>query len=245
MCVYRYMPFKYFMDMVKSRTLRFVNPLTEWSDDKEGFLFKMARLTPEDVKNEIPPKKLDSILFDQIYNGGLDKNSTRDDDWFAMRCQSWSKDRNSAKMWQEYSNDNKSVCLKVALSSLNNLHYNGKKVETIEVKYKKNLVVKDEIRRILGNRNEIWFPLMFEPKSSYYAFENEYRLYIAMLNKDGHKQVINNVIYVPINVPINMFILEVLPDPSMSVDDSNLIIEFCNKYDLKFSQNEKAVDYSE
>lgn len=49
--LYRYMLFEYFMDLVQSKTLFFVNPLTEWPDSNEGFLFHAAQ--EEDGRRQI------------------------------------------------------------------------------------------------------------------------------------------------------------------------------------------------
>lgn len=239
--VYRYIDYNRFKEIVEKKKLYFVNPFTEWDDDKEGFLYREAQRCGDleessEILKNIKNKK---AIIDQLRNGGLykQKDSKEVLDWFGMRCQSWSKSKDSQEMWNNYSYNKRAICIATDTGKLLQLHYNDRKVEGVNVVYKNNLNVEDEIKcDISRNGTQFNFPFVLSCKlKDEFMYENEYRLYINLLDSCGRfNGKDHNGVFVPIDFEITEFINEVYCHPDATKDFVDEVKKYCGKNGLRF-----------
>ena len=144
-------------------------------------------------------------------------------------------------MWKAYSKEKQSVCIEVSLPKLLKLHYGKNKVEGFNVEYKNTLTVEEELEKSLGSHNEFYFPFVLQNKSIEYLFEDEYRLFVCLLDSDGKyigKDDEKKGINVNIDEDITTFISKVYCHPESPNDYKNKIKEYCNEHKLKFIRND-------
>lgn len=253
MYVYRYMKFKWFKKIIEEKQLYFANPFI-WNDKNEAFLFRAAKdnLQNKTIKKQLEHYRYKNEILTQLEQGSLyndngnDKcNKEEDLDWFGMRCQSWCKTENSPEMWQVYSEEKQSVCIEVWLPKLLKLHYGKNKVEGFNIEYKSELIIKEELEKSLGSYNEFYYPFVLRNKSNKYIFEDEYRLFVCLLDSDGkyigkddEKDDEKEGINVNIDEDITSFISKVYCHPESPNDYKNKIEEYCNKHKLRFIRND-------
>lgn len=253
MHVYRYIPFDRFKEVVEEKGLYFVNPL-RWKDKKEAFLFRAVKdlgqkeiieeyLKDYRYKDEIITQLKQGCLYNDNGNNECNKEEYKEEylDWFGMRCQCWCKAENSPEMWKAYSKEKQSVCIEVSLPKLLKLHYGKNKVEGFNVEYKNTLTVEEELEKSLGSHNEFYFPFVLQNKSIEYLFEDEYRLFVCLLDSDGKyigKDDEKKGINVNIDEDITTFISKVYCHPESPNDYKNKIKEYCNEHKLKFIRND-------
>jgi|GEM_PF-2002222 hypothetical protein len=254
MYVYRYIPFDRFKEVVEDKALYFVNPL-RWDDEKEAFLFRAVkdieqkRIIEEYLKDyrykyKIITQLEQGCLYNDNGNNECNKeeNSKENLDWFGMRCQSWCNAENSPEMWEEYSEEKQSVCIEVWLPKLLKLHYGKNKVEGFNVEYKNTLTVEEELEKSLGSHNEFYFPFVLQNKSIEYLFEDEYRLFVCLLDSDGKyigKDDEKEGIKVTIDEDISSFISKVYCNPEASGKFKDEVGAYCSKNKFNFIRNDK------
>lgn len=240
--IYRYISFERFREIVENKTLYFVNPFTKWSDNKEGFLYRAAQKSVEltEIDKALVTNSAKKIIIEQLKNGGIHKEGNLDGilDWFGMRCQSWSKSKNDHELWKEYSCDNCSVSIAVDTSKLLSLHCGNQKVEGFDVEYKKELNIEDDLNKAIGRHGEFYFPFILKSKLlDKFGFENEYRLYLTLLDTKGHFIGENHEgVNVDINYDIEVFINGVYCHPDASNDFKTNVKEYCKKHALFFRE---------
>lgn len=240
--IYRYTKFEIFKEIVENKTLYFVNPFTMWPDNKEGFLHRAAQKSVELTKidNALVTNSGKKRIIEQLKNGGIYKEENQDGilDWFGMRCQSWSKSGNDHKLWKEYSCNNCAVSIAVDTSKLLSLHCGKQKVEGFDVEYKKELSIEDDLNKAIGRHGEFYFPFILRSKLlDKFEFENEYRLYLTLLDTKGHIIAENpKGVNVDINYDIEVFINGVYCHPDASNDFKTIVKEYCKKYALFFRE---------
>ena len=240
--IYRYINFERFREIVENKTLYFVNPFTKWSDNKEGFLYRAAQKCVEltAIDKALVTNSAKKEIIEQLKNGGIHKeeNSGEILDRFGMRCQSWSKSENDPKMWNEYSYDNRAVCIAVDTSKLLSLHCGTQKVEGFDVEYKKELSIEDDLNKAIGRHNEFYFTFILKSKLlDDFKFENEYRLYLTLLDTKGHFIGENHEgVNVDINYAIEVFINGVYCHPNATSDFKSNVKEYCKKHALYFRE---------
>lgn len=240
MKVYRYFNFERLKEVIESKKLYFVNPFVKWSDTKEGVLYRLAQNASDLVVIEkiLCGNRYKKQLMEQLQNGSLfKKNDGNVLDWFGMRCQSWSMSRNSAEMWENYSYDNRAVCIAVDVPKLLSLHSKNQKVEGFSVNYKSEIDVSEELKQVLGKGGEFYFPFILRSKlKEQFGFENEYRLYVLQSDSEGHFEENHDGVFVDIDYKIDEFIDEVLVHPNAPDDFVNLVKEYVAKYNIHFSR---------
>lgn len=240
--VYRYISFNTLKEVVEKKRLYFVNPFVKWSDTKEGSLYRIAQdISKLDKHNDIlSGYKYKEQIIKQLQNGGIVANENNEGilDWFGMRCQSWSKSRNSLKMWNRYSYNNCAVCIAVDTSKLLSLHSQNQKVYGFDVQYKSEINISEEIQQAIGRNGEFYFPFILQTKQkNLFEFENEYRLYILQLNSQGHFIGENHdSVYVSIDYEIDEFIDEVFVHPNASEDYVKSIRKYVENFNINFSE---------
>lgn len=231
--VYRYIKYEHFKDMVETKTLHFVNPFTEWPDEKEGYLFRFAEMAELDER--IPSSKFKDAIIEQITSGGIhdEKREPARLDWFGMQCQSWSMAKDSTCMWKKYAYGNKAVCIAIDLCKLKSLEYLGQKVEGMPVEYKDTLSVESELKQVLGRHNELFFPLVLKTKHEEFEYEHEYRLYVVLLDKSGKRIEKANFVKIPIFYEMSEFINYVFPHPKAGNEFINQLKGYCKRYGIE------------
>ncbi len=236
--LYRYISYEVFKDMIEKKELYFVNPFKMWTDEKEGFLYRKAQEIAEQIENNIVGSYVmkDSISK-QLKNGGIYINEKLSSvlDWFGMRCQSWCQEKNSSDMWKEYSYNKCAVSIAVDSAKLLQLHYGKHKVEGFRVKYEDELSINHELKKAIGRNNEFYIASILQTKQSEFLFENEYRLYINLLDAEGHYEREAQYDGVKIKIDENMssFINGIYYHPEATDEFKKELKEYCKEHNLK------------
>lgn len=241
MKVYRYIPFEHFKELVEKKELRFVNPLTEWDDSREGYLFRQTKDENglQQIKKCLLNKYCGNAIIRQIINGNVVdeihvESHRRTNDWFGIRCMSWCEKEDFNFMWQNYGDNEKAVMITAELFYLKRLKYKTYHVEGFEVNYKEVLSVYDEIDDSVNDYGRFDFPLIYKTKSEKFKCEKEYRLYIVPLDEENQKiEALGNIIYVPIEP--SKLITEVLVNPYADENFVKEVQQFCEDNDIKFA----------
>jgi len=263
MILYRYISFQHFKQLVENKELRFVNPLTEWEDKKEAYLFRQAQ-RKKGLKEicRLLDKPSNKSIISQIKHGNvvdmahtssyprkikgfilkkIKYHYSKPNDWFGIRCQSWCKERDSKEMWRNYDTDNTAVMISAELIELRKLSYKEYRVEGLEVKYRDRLLIKDEIDNSVGTNRQFYFPLIIGSKSMDYSFEKEYRLYIVPLREKIQFPEMEELVIEPlppiIKIQINpsSLIQEVLANPNADEKFIENVRFFCENNEINFS----------
>lgn len=228
MLLHRYISLEKFECMLKSSSLYFVDPLTAWSDDKEGYLYRAMTTTSGQ-------EKIVQIMKEY---GFLDKDI---DQWtnflkgqpFGLRCQCWCKNSNSSKMWDAYCPDKRGLRITTSSTKLSSLNYMDHSVDLMPIAYKM-LSLEEEIKETFnGKVRAFYFPRAFKTKRTEYEFEEEIRAYTLSGGQKGN-----------IEVPVpNMsdFICEVVAHPEASEEYTLSILNLCAKYHIYFHKNERNI----
>lgn len=238
MKVYRYFKFERLKEIVEKKKLYFVNPFVKWPDEKEGFLYRIAQNSNnlECIDEILSGYKYKQQIIEQLQKGGLFKDMKDGSilDWFGMRCQSWSKSRNSMEMWEHYSCNNCAVCIAVDTSKLLSLYSKNQKVEGLSVIYKNEIKISEELKQAIGRHGEFNFPFVLQSKDrKQFAFENEYRVYVLQLDSVGNFIGENHDgVYVHIDCDINDFIEEVFVHPNAPEDFVAKVEDYVSQYDI-------------
>lgn len=160
--IYRYINLETFIDMLLNQRLVFVHP-TKWEDPMEL-----------DAYNKV------------LKHRSLDKNSALTVAYFAAKnktyCQSWTELSESDAMWRIYSYDNKSIQIRVKLSSIRQLPISVNKV-----------VYTDSIEEYIKTIPNEKMDQLFAIKRNAYKHEKEIRLvsrYLYKGSEDLEKHVI-------------------------------------------------------
>jgi len=235
--LYRYIDYDRFKEMINDKQLAFVNPFKYWEDKKEGYLYKMAR---EDKYSDFFMGRGLDEFKKQLKSGALDKEIIGQNmDWFRMRCICLSKNKCSFEIMKNYK-FNFGVCFEIESADLLKLKYNQHKVEGMNVEYRKCLD-KDDIKKIIRN-HQFPFTQVLSLKSADYIYENEFRAYVCLLDKNGQFELSEDLIKVNIDIPIDKFINRVFPYPNLSEKDSNELHNFCNEKGIVVSKWEEKLD---
>ncbi|MCR5700799.1 MAG: DUF2971 domain-containing protein [Lachnospiraceae bacterium] len=243
MKLYRYIPFYRFEEMCKESALSFVNPFTNWDDKKEGFLYRLAKEDIGEIESYLKNKKYGEQQMKQLINGGLFKGeSDCEQSWFSMRCQSWCKSENSRYMWEEYGKED-GVCIAVDSSLLCRLEYNGHKVEGFDVQYVEERNPKKEIDMLRGKCGEFYFAKVLQYKDREpYSKENEYRLYVVLLDENGNPQDgIDNIIKIPIKNELDSFFHKIYICPKANSEVYDKLVDKCSEYKIDISKIDKGI----
>ena len=221
MYLYRYISLKRFKQLLESSSLFFVDPLTAWPDEKEGFLYR-------EMKTKEGQEKIIQIMENQ----GISQADIKF--WadalagepYGLRCQCWCKDGNSLQMGREYVSDHNGLRIKISSDRLRSFEYKKHSVELIKIIYK-DLSLEDEIKEVFSPKDRaFYFPRAFSFKRTKYSFEKEVRAYTLTEDKEEH-------IMVPIK-DISTFICDVLPHPNASELCVSEIEKLCAEYGTKF-----------
>ncbi len=233
------MPIKRFEQMCEETSLYFVNPFVKWTDKKEGFLYRAATENSEKIRNILEKRKFGKQQYQLFVNGGLFPKEEKESlDWFSMRCQSWCKTENSGYMWEEYGKEN-GICISVESARLLQLYYDRHKVEGMNVKYVEERDIEQEIDELRGKHGEFYFTKALQIKNKNpFEEEDEYRLYVILLDEKGHNICENNVegVNIPINEAIESFIEKVYVSPFAGVGIKKDTLRICKKYGIDRSR---------
>lgn len=238
--LYRYISYELFKDMIDKKELYFVNPFKSWKDEEEGFLYRKAQeiTKPKEIENSIDGSyAVKNLISKQLKNGGIyiNKESNIVLDWFGMRCQSWCQEKNSFEMWKVYSYDKCAISIAVDSAKLLQLHYGKHKVEGFKVKYEDELSFNHELKKAIGRNNEFYIASILQTKRSKFSFENEYRVYVILLDGegryDGEKQ--HDGIKVKIDENMSSFINGVYCHPEATDGFKKELKEYCKEHNLK------------
>lgn len=170
-CLYRFMSFQSFVDLVQSKSLIFVKPEV-WDDPYEGFIFKKLRTERgrQEIQEKLPDNKVKSLFL----NLATEFEKT-------FYAQSWTRLKESDAMWRIYAYGNFAVRIKVLESEINKIP----NVNIMDIEYVAEHDIDEEIKRIDLINKRTDFKEIYRVKREAFTHEEEVRLIFM------HKSAIN------------------------------------------------------
>lgn len=234
MDLYRYIPFESFIDLVQSKELTFVSPITSWEDTYEGILYRAMKTSQGKSKIQNIVKKQGLEVFCDILS----------DDYaiYMLKCQCWSKQRDSVAMWSIYSNNNNSIMIKTNESKLKKLKYDSQNLSTFHVKYIKDISLEDEILQATVD-NSLDISMVFKTKRVAFQHEEEVRVFVGGVLDLYDSKTYSEPIRVKIPSKIENFIEEVLVHPKAADWYVKIIEKFCKDRGINFLGKSKLYEF--
>jgi len=238
MDIYRYISFESFVDILQSKALTFVNPLTSWEDGYEGIVFRA--LQTNDGQERIQ-EILDSVSSQHFIIAEMAK---------FIRCQCWTKTRDSIAMWSTYRNNDKAEMIKSRSDKIECLTNGNTNIRLHEVDYyelndESNL--EEELKRVIGNAitgEELDISRFFVSKRIGFQHENEVRAITSITPGEDFLQRIDKPLRVEITQPISDFIEEVMVHPKAEDWYTQVIKDFCAIYGVNFSGKSDILQFN-
>lgn len=245
--LYRYMSYEKFKDLVETKSLLFVNPLTMWKniDKNEGIIYQVAQtkkgrfLIESVIREKNQSEDIIQEMLKLFENGCINSNCVSNGnktDWFGLRCQSWclrNKDVEVQKkidktMWENPVFGSE-VCIGVERCKFDALSYFDDRVEGFIIKYIKYPENDEEWKNVIGNivgkGGVTYYPAIFKYKDVRFENESEFRFYVKGFP-------CRECARVSIKIDICNFIDIIYIKPNSSCDDIEKIKKLCGKYNL-------------
>ena len=228
--LHRYIPFESFVDIVQSRSLKFVYPPAAWEDTYEGFAYRAMQTTVGREK-----------IFALLVSRGIDKEHAglflRDELLSILRYQCWTKANDKVAMWSIYSFSSKAIMISTTSEKLEKLTINGTKhVKLMSVNYVQSHSLDDEL--VAFTPTTFTSNLIFQNKRNEFMHEEEIRAFIDT-NGIIDKQI-------PLKVPIpnvQEFIGGVLVHPNSPPWYADVVQEYCKINSINFIGQSKLYKF--
>ncbi len=228
--LHRYIPFESFVDIVQSKSLKFVYPPVAWEDTYEGFAYRA-------MQTVLGREKIFKILITR----GVDKEHAgfflRDGLLSILRYQCWTKAKDNIAMWSIYSFSSKTIMITTTTEKLEELTINGvNNVRFMPVNYVQSHSLEDEL--VAFTPTTFTSNLIFQSKRNEFMHEEEIRAFIDTAGIIDKKT--------PLKVPIPSvqdFIVNVLVHPSAPLWYVGVVGEFCRLNGINFSGQSKLYKF--
>ena len=219
--LHRYISFESFVDIVQSKSLKFVYPPVAWEDTYEGYAYRAMQTLSGRER-----------IFSILISRGVDKDHAglflNDGLLSTLRYQCWSKAKDKVAMWSIYSYSSKALMISTKSEELEKLTINGRRnVQLMPVNYVQSLSLEDELTALTPTT--FTSNLIFQSKRNEFSHEEEIRAYIdtnGILNKQ-----------LPLSVPIKNvqeFIGGVLVHPNSPTWYVDVVQEYCKANGINF-----------
>lgn len=235
--LYKYMSFEYFVDMVDSEELVFVDPFKCWPDAYEGYLFKLLQTKEgkekfEEVVKRVVKEKGMSVTNDKVMNtiNKIDRTLVR------LMC--WTDKKDNVEMWNAYSYNSKAIMIKVSTNKIGQLNYSLKTIDgemniyvgIKKIEYEPELNLYAILSKMLKEKS-LDYTEAFLPKRNIYNYESEYRIAAHTLDENKTLRLSYS--------DIDDFIEDVMVHPDADDSFVEIVERFCRKNKLPFSGKSK------